>query len=351
MTIETVYMQRCLKLAQRGFGQVAPNPMVGCVIVHNGHIIGEGYHMTYGKAHAEVNAIASVKDKSLLSKSVMYVSLEPCSHYGKTPPCTTVISKYKIPTVYVACKDTFSEVSGKGIAQLMANGVDVKTGLLEKEARFLNRRFFTFHERQRPYIILKWAQTTDGFIDIPASQKSNKSPTWITEPESRAIVHKWRSEEDAICAGAQTVLADNPTLTTRDWAGKNPLRITFDRDLSLPLHLNIFNSDAETLILNYKTDKSDGHIKYMRLNSKKNFVANICEILYKIQIQSIIIEGGTKLINTFINAGLWDEARVFTGQVKFESGIRGPSLGLLPSDTIALGKDVLKIYYNANSRY
>jgi diaminohydroxyphosphoribosylaminopyrimidine deaminase/5-amino-6-(5-phosphoribosylamino)uracil reductase len=326
------YMQRCIDLAMQGLGKTAPNPLVGSVIVYNDKIIGEGYHRKYGESHAEVNAINSVKDKNLLKDSIIYVNLEPCSHYGKTPPCASLILGVGIPTIIIGSKDTASHVSGKGIELLKKNGCNVIIGVLDKECRDLNKRFFTFHEKNRPYIILKWAQTKDGFIDIERNEKSPNKPTWITNNIAKTLVHKWRTEEQSILIGTKTALADNPNLTSREWKGKNPLRIVFDRNFKLPMNLNIFNSDADTIIITDKPrkDVTDRHInpgigiEFVEFNS--GFHTQLFDILIKQNIQSVIVEGGGLVLDSFIKNDLWDEARIFQGEKVFGNGVKAPEM-------------------------
>ncbi|MCB2194364.1 MAG: bifunctional diaminohydroxyphosphoribosylaminopyrimidine deaminase/5-amino-6-(5-phosphoribosylamino)uracil reductase RibD [Bacteroidetes bacterium] len=328
--IHEKYMQRCLDLAKNGLGNTAPNPMVGSVIVHENKIIGEGYHRKYGESHAEVNAINAVKNKDLLKKSTIYVNLEPCSHYGKTPPCANLIASVGIPNVIIGTVDTADHVAGKGIQILKDAGCKVTTGVLEKESKELNKRFFTFHERGRPYIILKWAQTQDGYLDVLRTKNTPVEPTWITNEYAKTLVHKWRAEEQAILVGTNTALKDNPSLTTRNWFGKNPLRIVFDQHLKLPLHLNLFNQDAETIVI------ADNSAKAMKMNENKNysgikfvnyskdFYTQLFQILVDKNIQSVIIEGGEQVLNSFIKNDFWDEARVFVGNKKFLKGISAP---------------------------
>lgn len=324
------YMQRCLELAGLGLGSVAPNPMVGSVIVYNNKVIGEGFHRKYGEPHAEVNAINSVKDKSLLKKSTIYVNLEPCSHFGKTPPCANLIVSVGIPNIVIGSVDTASYVSGKGIAILKDAGCNVVVGVLEKESRELNKRFFTFHEKKRPYIILKWAQTKDGFIDILRDPEQKKQPTWITNEYSKMIVHKWRSEEQAILIGTNTAIKDNPSLTTRNWIGKSPLRIVFDRKLKLDHDLKIFDKSVETIIVADTSVRSltkswlHKNIGIEFVDYSKDFYAQLFDILVKKNIQSVIIEGGQKVLNSFIENNIWDEARVFEGDKTFFNGIKAP---------------------------
>jgi diaminohydroxyphosphoribosylaminopyrimidine deaminase/5-amino-6-(5-phosphoribosylamino)uracil reductase len=341
------YMRRCLELSQLGAGYVSPNPMVGAVVVHDGKIIGEGYHQKYGQAHAEVNAIAQVTERfdnhaELLKNSTIYVSLEPCAHYGKTPPCADLIIKHQIPKVVVGCRDPFAQVDGKGIEKLLNAGIEVITGVLEDECRWLNRRFFTKVQKHRPYIILKWAQTQDGFF-APA----DGSQFWITGQEARKLVHKWRSEEDAILVGKNTVMADNPQLNTRYWDGPSPKRVVIDRRLELDKGLNIFDNSAETLIFNEVKFDLEGNNKYIALEDFERFVPQyILYQLYLQDIQSVIIEGGAHTLNSFIEAGLWDEARVFTGDKILTRGIKAPQITGILATREAVGADSLQLFYN-----
>jgi len=341
-----LYMKRCLYLAQKGAAHVSPNPMVGCVIVYNDKIIGEGYHVEYGKAHAEVNTINSVKDKELLKKSTLYVNLEPCSHYGKTPPCTDLIIKYEIPHVVIASLDVNKNVSGNGVKKLMQAACKTEVGLLDKENRFLNRRFFTFHQKKRPYIILKWAETQDGFIDRIRNKQTEASPNWITAETSRVLVHKQRTEEDAIMVGTNTARLDNPMLTARDWKGKNPLRILVDRNLSLPTSLKIFNKESQSIIFNTLKEEKCDNVHYMKIKFDEDTLVQLLKRLYDQNIMSLIVEGGTQLLNSFINLNLWDEATVYKGNKYYKQGVKAPDFNFKPSDVHLLGKDKLSIYYN-----
>ena len=312
--------------------------MVGSVIVYKDKIIGEGFHEKYGSNHAEVNAINSVIDKSLLTKSTIYVNLEPCSHFGKTPPCSDLIIKHKIPKVVVGCIDTFSKVSGKGIQKMRKAGIEVVTGVLNKESRDLNKRFFTFHEKKRPYIILKWAESKDGFI-APIDQKK---PFWMTSEKSKKLVHNWRSEEDSILIGRITAEKDNPYLTVREINGKNPIRIVIDRNLKLPKHLNLFNSDADTIIFNeIKSSKSNNN-NYIKINFNK-FINNFLKVLYKQNIQSLIVEGGTKTLQSFIDNNLWDEARVFYTGSELTAGVYSPNINGKIISSKEIDADLLEI--------
>jgi diaminohydroxyphosphoribosylaminopyrimidine deaminase/5-amino-6-(5-phosphoribosylamino)uracil reductase len=344
-SIDETYMKRCLQIALQGLGNVSPNPMVGCVIVHNDLIIGEGYHIKYREPHAEVNAINSVKDKKLLESSTLYVNLEPCSHFGKTPPCADLIIKYKIPRVVIGAVDCNEKVCGKGIDKLIKAGCQVQTGLLEKESRYLNRRFFTFHEKKRPYVMLKWAETQDGFMDRIREPNSEKKPNWISSERTRVIVHKWRAEEDAIMVGTNTALSDNPVLTTRDWKGKNPIRVILDRNLTLPTSMKLFNDEARTLVFN--TIKTDNHnnIQYYKVDFDEQLIENILQVLYKEKIQSLIVEGGAFLLNSFIKSGLWDEAIVIKGTQYYRDGLPAPKISKVATKTVKVAHENY-LYFN-----
>lgn len=345
------YMHRCLELAKNGLGNVAPNPMVGSVIVNNGRIIGEGYHQKYGQPHAEVNAINSVKDKSLLPYSTLYVNLEPCCHYGKTPPCTDLIIQEKIPEVIIGSVDPYDVVAGKGIARLRNHGVKVKVGVLKGEAMKLNKRFFTFHQKGRPYIILKWAQTADAFIDIERLPGTPARPTWITSEKLRLLVHKWRTEEQGIMVGTITALKDNPRLNVRDWTGKQPTRIVLDENLTLSEKLNIFDNTQQTLVFNQKTEKNQELTQWIQTDfSSPNFLAEILRILKELQIQSIIIEGGQKLLKTFITQNMWDEARIFQGSKFFVNGLKAPTLPVEKFTQNFIGNEILFWVKNQRSQ-
>jgi diaminohydroxyphosphoribosylaminopyrimidine deaminase/5-amino-6-(5-phosphoribosylamino)uracil reductase len=315
-------MSRCLQLAQLGAGNVAPNPMVGAVLVYEDKIIGEGYHQKYGQAHAEVNCINSVREenKFLIEKSTLYVSLEPCSHYGKTPPCADLIIQNKIKKVIIGCKDIYKEVAGTGIQRLQNASVEVITGILEKECIKLNKRFFTFHQKFRPYIILKWAQTANGKIG------STEKRILISNDYSNRLVHKWRSEEAAILVGTNTALQDDPLLTTRLWQGKNAVRIVIDKELKLPLPLNIFNTDANTLIYNLTKNSTEENLVYIKLENE-NFMDQMLQSLFEMNIQSVMIEGGATTLQSFIDESLWDEARVIINEeLIIENGIAAPEM-------------------------
>ena len=321
--------------------------MVGAVIVYNNKIIGEGYHQKYGGPHAEVNAINQVIDKfsnyaDLLKQAVLYVSLEPCAHYGKTPPCADLIIKHQVPEVIVGCRDPFEQVNGKGIEKLTEAGLRVVTGVLEKECQWLNRRFFTRVQKQRPYIIIKWAQTVDGFF-----APENKTQQWITGIESKKLVHQWRGEEDAILVGKNTAAIDNPMLNVRFGNGKNPKRVVIDRRLELDRSLNIFDQSVETLIFNEIKTEIDGKNKYIALEDFENYVPQyILFQLYIQDIQSVIIEGGAATLNSFIQVGLWDEARIFTGNINLKQGIKAPFITGNIAGDFKSGADKLLILIN-----
>jgi len=345
--IHEKYINRCIELAENGLGNTYPNPLVGSVIVYNNKIIGEGWHHKAGEPHAEVNAIASVQDKSLLKKSTIYVSLEPCSHYGKTPPCSDLIIAKEIKKVVIATVDPFAEVSGRGIKKLLSAGCEVVVGVQEKKAQELNRRFFTFHQKKRPYIILKWAQSEDGFL-APES-KENREPVWVTNKYSKQLVHKWRSEEQGILVGTNTAIADNPKLNTRLWKGTDPVRILLDQNLRTPQDSAIFDGSVKTIVfcgLQTTSELKNDSIFFERIDFEKEIASQILEVLYQQNLQSVIIEGGSKTLQTFIDADLWDETRVFTGKIQFKNGTPAPNFsGKLILDR-NIKTDNLKIYSN-----
>jgi len=345
VNIHEKYIKRCIELAKNGLGTTYPNPLVGSVIVHNDKIIGEGWHKKAGNPHAEVNAINSVQDKALLTKSTIYVSLEPCSHFGKTPPCSDLIIAKGIKKVVIGTVDPFAEVAGRGVKKLMEAGCDVQIGVLEKESQYLNKRFFTFHQKKRPYIILKWAQTADNFIAPKIQEK--REPVWITNQYSKQLVHKWRSEEPAILVGTNTAIADNPKLNTRLWKGENPVRVVIDKELKIPKESALFDRSIKTIVLTETAKTSDhNNLVFEKLDFKEHLPKQICEVLYRHNLQSIIVEGGAKTLQAFINADLWDEAKVFSGISAFHEGIKSPEFsGKIISKT-NLKRDTLKIYKN-----
>ncbi|HRH63591.1 MAG TPA: bifunctional diaminohydroxyphosphoribosylaminopyrimidine deaminase/5-amino-6-(5-phosphoribosylamino)uracil reductase RibD [Bacteroidia bacterium] len=337
------YMHRCIEIATNGIGKVSPNPMVGAVIVHNAKIIGEGFHQGFGLAHGEVNAIESVKNKSLLSESTLYVSLEPCNHFGKTPPCTELIVKHRIPKVVIGSLDSNPLVAGKGIKFLNESGIKVVSGILEKECRELNKRFYQFYENKLPYIILKWAQSMDGIIG--QHQRPNLS---ISNELSRLLVHKWRSEESSIMVGTTTALLDNPTLNVRDVSGKNPLRIVLDKDLKLPSSLHLLDGTIPTLVFTYKKNKSTKNLEYIQFPKQVDELQFVLSTLYERKVLSVLIEGGTKLLQSFIKQNLWHEARIFTSNKVLGNGIVAPTLNGNITSTMQLKNDTLVVIKNTN---
>lgn len=324
--VEEIYMARCIELAKGGRGSACPNPLVGAVIVHNGKIIGEGFHRRYGEAHAEVNAIASVRDESLLRDSTMYVSLEPCSHYGKTPPCAELIIRKKIPRVVVGCLDPYPSVSGRGVRMLREAGVEVVTGVMEKEAHVLNKAFMTLQTQGRPYVILKWAQSEDGFIDRLRTDASIP-PVALSSPEMFRKVHKLRSEVDAIMVGTGTALLDNPSLTVRHWAGDSPVRVVLDRRLSIPAAYHLLDGSVRTLVFTEASDVNGKNVEYILIDFARPVIRQVLEQLARRKIGSLLVEGGARLIRHFVEENLWDEARVETAPVRLEEGVRAPGLG------------------------
>lgn len=351
MSEHEVYMQRCLRLAESGRQNTAPNPMVGAVIVHEGNIIGEGFHKQYGQPHAEVEAIQSVRDKSLLKNATMYVSLEPCCHFGKTPPCTSLIIEHGIPHVVVATTDPNPKVAGNGIRTLREAGIHVTENILKEEADKLNIRFRTFHIYKRPYVILKWAQSADGFIDrLP--RPSSPQIFWISNESSKQLVHKWRAEEASILIGSRTAINDNPSLTTRLWPGKNSLRLIIDPMFETPLHFNIFNTEAETICFHSsdaeKPQDFPQRIQCVPLNMKQSVPEQILNFLYSENINSLIVEGGLQTHNSFISSGLWDEARVIRGTVIFGNGTPAPVLKGAPAHTMQRVDDIIEFYSNTS---
>lgn len=335
---DELFMQRAFDLAQLSRGSVSPNPLVGCVIVHNNEIIGEGRHEKYGEAHAEVNAVASVKDHTLLKDSTVYVNLEPCSHFGKTPPCADMLIKHQVKKVVISNVDPNPLVGGKGIQKLKAAGIEVVTGVLEARGSELNKRFFTFIEKKRPYIILKWAETVDGFI-----ARENFDSKWISNEHSRQLVHKWRSEEDAVLVGTGTAFHDNPSLTVRDWSGRNPVRIVIDRMTRLPESLTLFDRMQKTICYTLGKFEISNNLEFIMLN-EATFQHDMMSDLFKRNIQSIIIEGGATTLQQFINNGLWDEARIFISDKEFGKGISAPQFtgNLISKESVF--NDTLTVY-------
>lgn len=346
--IANLYMTRCLELAALGKENVAPNPMVGAVLVAQDRIIGEGFHEAFGEAHAEVNAIKSVskEDRHLIQQATLYVSLEPCSHHGKTPPCSDLIIEQQIPNVVIACIDTYSEVAGKGIEKLRKAGISVTLGILSSEALHLNRRFFTFHEKQRPYVILKWAESQDGFMAPEATEQNGIY--WISQPETQQLTHQWRAEEAAILVGRNTVNHDNPSLTTRAVTGKNPVRIIICEDPDLiRSDAGILKPGARTIIYNEKLKEERDFVSFEKISFDQDLISSILKDLYQKGIQSIIIEGGRMTLQTFIDDNLWDEARIIQGSSFLKKGIKAPLLMNPSLEQYNFGKDTIKIIYHA----
>lgn len=338
MNLEEQMMQRCIQLAKLGLGLTYPNPLVGCVIVHEGKIIAEGWHQKAGSPHAEVNAIRQIQNPNILKESTLYVSLEPCAHIGKTPPCADLIIQHKIPKVVIGCQDLFAKVNGLGIQKLKEAGVEVKLGVLEAECQELNKRFFTFHEKKRPYVILKWAETADGFM-----ASSEPEQKWISNSYSKQLVHKWRTEEQGILVGTNTAQIDDPQLNARLWCENNPIRIVVDRNLKLSPYLHLFDQKQLTLVLTEMDRKDQENLLFRKIDFDENLPQNIVSVLYDLNIQSVIIEGGKQTLESFIEKGLWDEARIFTSDNSWDKGILAPEIhGELVED-YSIGSDRLKV--------
>jgi diaminohydroxyphosphoribosylaminopyrimidine deaminase/5-amino-6-(5-phosphoribosylamino)uracil reductase len=345
-TKDEIYIKRCLQIAKNGLFTARPNPSVGAVIVVNDTIVGEGFTSAYGGSHAEVNAIQSVEDKSILSQATIYVTLEPCSHFGKTPPCSDLIIRHNIKRVVIGCVDTNSLVSGRGIKRLQNANIEVKVGVLEKECLEHHKRFFTFQNKKRPFIILKWAETQDGFI-APLTKETNR-PVWISNSYSKQLVHKWRAKEQGILVGTNTVLADNPKLDVRNWFGESPVRVILDNNLRIPKEASVFNTSGDVIVFYGadKTPQNKKNIVYEKIDFTKDLASQICGVLQKHNIQSLIVEGGTKVLQTFINENLWDEAKVFIGNSKFSEGVTSPVLNASLKKGYNIKGDDLKIYIN-----
>jgi len=326
IAIHETYMRRCLDLARRGEGSVSPNPLVGCVIVHEGRIIGEGFHREFGGPHAEVNAVESVRNRDLLAGSILYVSLEPCAHFGKTPPCADMIIANRIPKVVIGMEDPFPAVAGKGTEKLREAGITVETGILEGESRELNRRFVTFHEKKRPFVILKWAQTLDGFIAGENLLSRPDHPLRISGDLAIRLAHLQRSTEDAVLVGTRTAFLDNPELTVREWSGRNPVRIVLDRSLRLPGSLKLFNHQSATLVFNGQTSGQADNLLYEKIDFDGNLPEQILDRMYMRNLQSLVVEGGSRTLQSFIDRDLWDEAHIYTGSFFIFRGLKAPSL-------------------------
>ncbi len=338
------YMNRCLELASKGEGLTYPNPMVGSVIVHAGQIIGEGYHLKSGGPHAEVIAINSVKDKELLKSASLYVNLEPCSHFGKTPPCADLIISSGIPRVVIGTSDTNGKVAGQGVAKLLAAGCEVITGVVEIECRRLNRRFFTFHEKKRPYITLKWAQSADGFIDIVRKAGDKPGINWITGNAERSLVHRWRAAEQAILIGARTLRTDRPLLNVRDWKGNNPVKLILSRSGELDNKLLENETNGTTIVFTYNMEVQFSFAQKVLLSNESSSASQIASYLYKIGIQSLFIEGGAEVLNHFISEELWDESRIFRGKQAFNDGIMAPELHNRQYSQTLFSESTLNVY-------
>jgi len=345
--IHQLYMQRCIDLAQKGIGNVAPNPMVGAVLVYENRIIGEGWHQQFGGPHAEVNCINSVAeaDRNLISQSTLYVSLEPCNHFGKTPPCTELIIQSQIKKVVIACTDPFEKVNGAGIKKLVDNGIEVITGILEQEALLLNKRFFNFYLYQRPYVILKWAQSADGYIALTKGK-----PVKISNEITDKLVHKWRSEESAIIVGTNTVINDNPALTTRNWTGRSPLRIFIDKRLSIDANYNILDNNTDTLILNLVKNEKVGVNEFVLIHDETKIIEELLQLLYKKGVQSLIVEGGSRLLQSFIDSNFWDETRIIKNtELLLQEGLPSPTLkNNVRFKQEWVGKDAINYYLNSS---
>ena len=344
------FMNKCIALAKQGLGNTYPNPLVGCVVVHNKQVIGSGWHQKSGGPHAEVHAIRSVSDHSLLSDSTLYVNLEPCSHHGKTPPCTDLIIQSGIRHVVVGMQDPFEKVNGRGIQVLRHAGLRVDIGIEVDACRELNKRFVTTIEKQRPYIILKWAETTDGFL-APKTKTTNE-PVWISNILSRTLAHQWRAEEQSILIGKQTALDDNPELTTRLQKGTSPVRLLIDPKEQVNRIAKLFNQDQKVVVFTANKSRTEGHIEYVAIDFSANGLQQILSTLFQKGIQSIMVEGGSMTLQNFIDSGLWDEARVIVGQEKFGDGVSAPntsSFSAKPNTTTTLEGDVLKKWVNSQA--
>lgn len=344
MELDEFYMNRCIELARKGKFNTSPNPRVGAVIVCDGKIIGEGYHERYGKAHAEVNAIKNVEHKALLKRSTIYVNLEPCSHFGKTPPCADLIIQSKIPRVVICNKDPFEDVNGSGIQKLLNENIEVKTNVLAEKGEFLNRRFFSFHRYKRPYIILKWAETVDGYISRHKDSPDFKD-NWITSGSSKTLVHQWRAEEDAILIGSQTAIIDQPKLNTRLIKGKSPKKILIDPELEVNLN-ELENSDNKWLVFNKHKEEHSTESHLIQIDFYDQPIQQMMKKLYALKVQSVIVEGGTYTLNSFIESRLWDEARQFISPKTFGDGIVAPNMNATIQYTVSIENDQLNYYYN-----
>ncbi len=343
---DLIFMHRCLDLARRAEGNTSPNPLVGSVAVHDGRIIGEGYHLKAGAPHAEVNAINAVADKSLLPHSTLYVSLEPCPHHGRTPPCTDLIIKSGIPRVVIGTADTSPKVAGKGIEKLRQAGVEVVCGVAEEKCREVNRRFFTWHEKQRPYVILKWARSADGFIDLVRKPGDAAEPHWITGKSERILVHRWRATEDAILAGGATIRTDNPSLDVRLWKGRNPARVIVSRSGNIDQNAKVFKGNAPVMLFTRNEKITLSGVQVIQLSEDQNIAGDVLRALHTLGVQSLLVEGGAFIIRSFVESGLWDEARRFTGKMNFGGGVPDPFPGFSPGHSVQFEKSILEIMYH-----
>lgn len=344
MKTDEQYMFRALQLAKLGANVVAPNPLVGAVIVHNNQIIGEGYHMKYGGPHAEVNAIESVTNHALLKESTIYVTLEPCAHIGKTPPCADLLAYHQFKRVVVATRDPYEQVSGQGIMRLRDKGIDVTVGVLQDEAIKLNKRFFMLHQERRPYVILKWAESADGFIDIHREHSDEAKINWISGKLSKVYTHSGRAKEQAILVGHRTIKKDNPSLTTRAFYGESPLRLVLDPTLKTPQESKVFHDGNKTVVFNHITNENTDDIDFMKVDF--NTARTILDEMYNLNISSVIVEGGAATIQRFIDDNLWDEALVIRGDVMFENGVKGPLFNFTPMSSKRIENDMHFCYVN-----
>lgn len=342
---DCIYMRRCFELARKGLGFTRTNPLVGCVIVHGERIIGEGYHHKFGGPHAEVNAIRSVKNQELLPESTLYCNLEPCAHHGKTPPCSVLIQQKEIPRVVISNLDPFPSVNGMGAKQMSDAGIQVETGCLEEEGALLNRRFLTYILKRRPYVILKWAQTSDGFMDLEREPGDPVGTNWISGPVCRTLVHKWRAEESAIMVGTGTIVTDNPRLNLRRWTGDNPVRVTIDRSGRIPASAHILNGNQDTIVFTTHSGTYSGKTRSIHIDPSYG-IADLLDELHEQKIISVMVEGGARLLHAFLNEGLWDEGRVLTGPMTFSQGVKAPFMSSDPREVVNISGTKLEVFTN-----
>lgn len=344
MNKDEQFMQRAIDLAKIAGVNATPNPLVGAVIVHQDTIIGEGFHQQFGEAHAEVNAISQIENQELLKESTIYITLEPCAHIGKTPPCAELLIQKQFKRVVIGTVDPFAKVAGKGIQLLENASISCTIGILEKECQELNKRFFTFHQQKRPYIILKWAQTQDGFIDAPRNEHETGTIRWISSPETRVFVHQMRAQEQAILVGWKTILNDNPSLTVREVTGKSPLRIVLDKSLKAPQQATVFTDGLPTIVLNQLKNDQQNNVTYIQLTDFS--LTQILSKLHEMNILSVIIEGGKTTLQGFIDEGFWDEAHVIVGKSIFNQGIKAPKFSHIPKQSFSFSSDIVYFYKN-----